>query len=332
MAMDIQKIIKEEMDGKFNLEDEMGKSIEHHRSQIEHMWRENNIPLNQYHNVYYKVIKIDDYDDPAIYHHLLFVDDEKEGAIEIRGHSGTKKDTNDLIWNVQGGYDNSFFGGGTPHFVGIHSEDLKSEGWTLHPKKVTFPTSKYQNKVSQSIKHLADAGKEQSSMFIKLAITLMGKLEERNNKVKELKGRLRDKDTSVEDNMTKEIESIRNRLTKLKPSNTENFIDLLNKTLDRLPILYRDRKDEFSYGWITQVRAAIQFTLDKEAKHQTHIGHTTLWQLSLMVIRSLDIIKKTLTGQKEYPDDMYEDAREKIEEVKDHLDVNLNTNSINLNP
>ena len=33
---------------------------------------------------------------------------------------------------------------------------------------------------------------------------------------------------------------------------------------------------------------------------------------------------------KEYPDDVYEDAREKIEEVKDHLDVNLNTNSINL--
>jgi hypothetical protein len=118
--------------------------------------------------------------------------------------------------------------------------------------------------------------------------------------------------------------------SELKPSNTEKFIDLLDKILDRLPILYRDREDEFSYGWITQVRSNIHMTLDDESKNQTFIGHVSLWQLSMMVIRCLDEIKTTLTGRKEYPDHVYQDAREKIEEVKDHLDVNLNTNSINL--
>lgn len=120
--------------------------------------------------------------------------------------------------------------------------------------------------------------------------------------------------------------------TELKASNTEKFIDLLNKTLDRLPILYRDVEDEFSYGWINQVRSAISFTLDKESKEQTFIGHTSLWQLSMMVIRSLDEIKRTVTKQSNVHIDnttMYQDARERIEDVKDHLDVNLNTNSIN---
>jgi hypothetical protein len=126
------------------------------------------------------------------------------------------------------------------------------------------------------------------------------------------------------------VESEFDWASEMKASNTEKFIDLLNKTLERLPILYRDREDEFSYGWINQVRAALQFTVDHEAKNQTMIGHVSLWQLTVMVIRSLDTIKMTVSGVKEYPDDMYEDAREKIEEVKDHLDVNLNTNSINL--
>jgi hypothetical protein len=125
-----------------------------------------------------------------------------------------------------------------------------------------------------------------------------------------------------------------NWASELSPSNTEKLIDLMNKTLERLPILYRDREDEFSYGWINQVRAALQFTLDHEAKNRTMIGHVSLWQLTIMVIRSLDTIKMTVSGKsnlfKEYPDNMYQDAREKIEEVKDHLDVNLNTNSINL--
>jgi len=115
----------------------------------------------------------------------------------------------------------------------------------------------------------------------------------------------------------------------LKPSNTEKFIDLLDKILDRLPTQYRDRGDEFSYGWINQVKSTIHFTLEKGDKDQTMIGHTSLWQLSMMVIRSLNTIKMTVTGRKEYPDHEYEDAREKIEEVKDHLDYNLNTNSIN---
>jgi len=118
-------------------------------------------------------------------------------------------------------------------------------------------------------------------------------------------------------------------MKELTTSNTENLIDLMDKTLDRLPILYRDREDEFSYGWINQVRSSLQFIKDDKTD-KTMVGPTFLYELIIMVIRSLDTIKMTVSGTKEYPDDVYEDAREKIEEVKDHLDVNLNTNSINL--
>lgn len=123
--------------------------------------------------------------------------------------------------------------------------------------------------------------------------------------------------------------------SELKPSNTEKLIDLINKTLDRLPILYTDRKDEFSYGWINQVRLALQFMKDDETD-KTMIGPAFLYELTTMVIRSLDTIRMTVTNLPKDTDEFlkysntYEEAREKIEDVKDHLDVNLNTNSINL--
>jgi hypothetical protein len=224
----IRKILKEDngddrLNGK-SLEDEIGKSIDHNKSQIEHMWRENNIPLNQYNNVYYKVIRIDDYAEPAIYHLLLFVDDEQEGAIEIRGHSGSKKDTNELIWTVtdQGGYDNSFFGGGTPHFVGIHPEDLKSEGWILHPKKVTFPTSKYQNKVSHAMTQMHTSSVDLMNEFKKIALILTQKLEESNDKVIKLKNKLGVRDKSDEHEITRQVTSIKGKLNKMLEDESKN--------------------------------------------------------------------------------------------------------------
>ena len=130
-------------------------------------------------------------------------------------------------------------------------------------------------------------------------------------------------------------------VNELKPSNTEKLIDLINKTLDRLPLLYTDRKDEFSYGWVKQVRSELIFINYGRANNgenylKTMIGAVFLWKLIEIVNESLDIIKMTVTNLPKDTDEFlkysntYEKAREKIENVKDHLEMYLNTNSINL--
>ena len=115
---------------------------------------------------------------------------------------------------------------------------------------------------------------------------------------------------------------------KLKTSNTDNFIDLINNTLERLPTSYSDRGNELSYEWINEIRLNIQSMLSHEARQQTFIGHLSLWTMLVQTIRNLDRIKRIISKPSQpeiythhrFNDTDYEEEREKLEGIKDHLD------------
>jgi hypothetical protein len=207
----IRKILTEDLNS-MNINSVMEKPIEEWKNSLESQFKNEPVVLNQFVKAFYKILKIDE-EENTIEYKLIFTDEEVEEGIKIQGSGFRGRAEDRLVWDYEDEKDFSFFGGGEGVFV---NTDLMDDEWTLLPKKMEYTTmSKYQRKLSGMLSDIHNTQQTQNISWRDITSQLIGKLEESNNKVLELKKKYGETDTTEERKITKQISAIRNTLSRM---------------------------------------------------------------------------------------------------------------------